>query len=222
MQGHAPCAGVERHDRGRGSDRARCSSAACGSTIGKGRAHRHRQARARRRRSRRRRRASRHHDQRRRSRRGSPRRPTGTRCTVPAGWTSVPATDPWDGKTGPSHEDPEADQWSSPGSASSWALAAATRASLASYAKRRSRFNSLRMAIRARRSRPRRTVTIGAIPACSSPGIAASSSTSAYAVHDGVGYQFGFATPPSTPPPTRTIGRPSSSSSSPSVADALN
>jgi hypothetical protein len=60
----------------------------------------------------------------------------GYSVTVPAGWASVEARRPWDGKGSPGHDAPEADQWVSPGPSSAWAMAAPSAMSLASYTRR--------------------------------------------------------------------------------------
>ena len=58
----------------------------------------------------------------------------GYSLSVPLGWTTVQATEVWDGQGAPSHEQPVADQLVGPGPASAWAYAATTASDLAVYA----------------------------------------------------------------------------------------
>jgi hypothetical protein len=59
----------------------------------------------------------------------------GYSLMVPAGWTTVAAMLEWDGKGMPSHDVAEADQFVSPGSASSWFLGATSTNDLAAEVK---------------------------------------------------------------------------------------
>jgi len=55
---------------------------------------------------------------------------------VPAGWQAVAAKRAWDGSgAAPTHEDPDADEWSRPDGASVFAFAAPTRHHLTGYAR---------------------------------------------------------------------------------------
>jgi hypothetical protein len=120
----------------------------------------------------------------------------GYSVTVPAGWTSVPATRSWDGTSASSHEDPAADQWTSPGSSSSWALAAPSEADLGSYVEK-----GIAAAFAAHgdtcpeQPAAQDRVTIGTTAGMLVAWDCGILINIGYAVHDGVGYQFGFRDP---------------------------
>jgi hypothetical protein len=120
----------------------------------------------------------------------------GYSVTVPAGWTSAPATHPWDGKSASSHEDPAADQWSSPGSPSSWALAAASRGNLGSYVKKGIAANFATHGDTCpEKPAAQDPVAIGATPGVLVAWDCGILINIGFAVHNGVGYQFGFRDP---------------------------
>jgi hypothetical protein len=120
----------------------------------------------------------------------------GYAITVPAGWTSVSATHPWDGKSASSHEDPAADQWSSAGSSSSWALAAASRQTLRSYVKKGIAVNFATHGDTCpEKPAAQDPVTIGGDPGMLVAWNCGILINIGFAVHDGVGYQFGFRDP---------------------------
>jgi hypothetical protein len=120
----------------------------------------------------------------------------GYSVTVPAGWTSVAATLPWDGQSDSSHAAPAADQWNSPGSSSAWALAAPFDEDLAAYVKERIAANfAAHGATCPEKPAAQDPVTIGAVPGTLVAWDCGILINIGYAVHDGVGYMFGLRDP---------------------------
>jgi hypothetical protein len=116
--------------------------------------------------------------------------------SLPAGWAAVQAQKAWDGKAKLSSESPEVDEFTSPASASSWALAAPSTQKLAA-------FTASMIATNARDhgdtcpAKPEKTVpvTIGDGPGTLLAYNCGILINLAAAVHNGVGYQFGFRDP---------------------------
>jgi hypothetical protein len=116
--------------------------------------------------------------------------------TLPALWTSIQAQKKWDGKAALSSDSDEVDQFPGTYSASSWAVAAPSKQDLAAY-------TAAMIAANARdhgdtcpaKPDTRTQITIG-----DGPGVLLEYNcgiliNNAAAVHDGVGYQFGFRDP---------------------------
>ena len=57
----------------------------------------------------------------------------GYSLTLPSGWTTIQATEAWDGTKAYNHESPESDQFNGSAAASAWAVAAPTDKDLAGY-----------------------------------------------------------------------------------------
>jgi hypothetical protein len=116
--------------------------------------------------------------------------------SIPAGWDGVQAQKAWDGKAKLSSESPEVDQWTSPAPASSWALATPSTQELDA-------FTASMIATNARDhgdtcpAKPEKTVpiTVGGGPGTLLAYNCGILINLAAAVHNGVGYQFGFRDP---------------------------
>jgi hypothetical protein len=120
----------------------------------------------------------------------------GYTLTLPERWSSVQAKKPWDGKSALSSDSDEVDQFVGTYNASSWAVAARSKQSLAAY-------TAAMIAANARdhgdtcpaKPEARQPITVGG-----DPGILLAYNCGilinlAAAVHHGVGYQFGFRDP---------------------------
>jgi hypothetical protein len=120
----------------------------------------------------------------------------GYSVTLPADWTSAAATLPWDGQSASVHDDPAADQWIGPGSASAWALAARTNKDLSTFVKERIAANFATHGSRCpEKPAAQEPVTIGGAPGVLAAWNCGILINLGFAVHNGVGYLFGFRDP---------------------------
>jgi hypothetical protein len=120
----------------------------------------------------------------------------GYSIMVPGGWTSIQAISKWDGKGAPSHDVPEADQFVGPAAASAWDFAAPTTKDLAGLVQQTITAN----AVDHGDTCPPVPESQGPIQIGSEPGVLLEWNCGilinvAAAVHDGVGYVFGFRDP---------------------------
>jgi hypothetical protein len=120
----------------------------------------------------------------------------GYSITVPGGWTTIQAIGKWDGKGAPSHDVPEADQFVGPAAASAWDFAAPTTKDLAGWVQEAITATATDHADTC----PPVPESQDPIQIGSEPGVLVSWDCGiliniAVAVHDGVGYVFGFRDP---------------------------
>ena len=120
----------------------------------------------------------------------------GYSLTVPAGWTTIQASIPWDGEGMPSHDVPEADQFVSPSSPSASFHGAPTTKDLAGQVKQA----IAGIAVDHGDTCPPVPKSQEPISVGSEPGVLLNYDcgiliTNAITIHDGVAYVFGFRDP---------------------------
>ena len=120
----------------------------------------------------------------------------GYSLTVPPDWTTVQATEAWDGQGAPGHHLAVANQFVGPATASAWAYAAATREDPAAYVESRIAGNFADHSDTCPQNpEVQEPITIGGDAGTFLAWDCGILINQAVVVHDGVGYLFGFRDP---------------------------